>query len=135
MDGGDLADLVVEVLHQEPGGSWWVGSGYCVGGARVLTASHNVGPGDLFVRAGERESPATVLVAGTEEIADLAVLELSAPWVIAPPCQYGAVDRRSRARVERCSAVGFPKFKERDPEPGERKPVRYSTQVDGVIPT
>jgi hypothetical protein len=53
MTGVGLAELVVEVLHNkgtaaEP--DWSVGSGYVLGSRLVLTAAHNVGPGELLVR-------------------------------------------------------------------------------------
>jgi hypothetical protein len=69
---------------------------------------------------------------GDKDLVDLAVLEVSDAAVDIPPLRYGAVDRRAPALVERCWAVGFPRFKERAHEP---KPLRLSAQVDGEIPT
>jgi tetratricopeptide (TPR) repeat protein len=131
----DVSDLAVEVLHRNPSGRWSVGSGYRVGGALALTAAHNLGDGDLWVRAGgEHEWPAAVVRRADPAGVDLALLRIADPPFAAPPCRYGEVDRSGPALVRNCRAVGFPRFKERD-EPGRGRPWRASEQVDGEIPT
>lgn len=137
MTAAGLSDLVVEVLHNlgdDDHPDWSVGSGFFIGTRWVLTALHNVdGPGELLVRVhGTEERPAVVCLQGKEDMVDLAVLEVSDIAVDVPPLRYGAVDRSTQAVVERCSAVGFPRFKERAHDP---KPLRLSVQVDGEIPT
>ena len=132
-----LSNLVVEVLHNRGDDNrpdWSVGSGFFVGTRLVLTALHNVdGPGELLVRVhGTEERPAVVRLQGDKDIVDLAVLEVSGVVVDIPPLRYGAVDRSAPAVVERCWAVGFPRFKERVHDP---KPLRLSAQVNGEIPT
>src|SRR6266487_2083279 len=132
-----LSNLVVEVLHNRGDDNhpdWSVGSGFFVGTRQVLTALHNVnGPGELLVRLhGTEERPAVVRLQGDKDRVDLAVLEVSDVAVDVPPLRYGAVDRSASAVVERCWAVGFPRFKERVPDP---KPLRLSAQVNGEIPT
>ncbi|HYU72464.1 MAG TPA: NB-ARC domain-containing protein, partial [Ktedonobacteraceae bacterium] len=67
-----------------------------------------------------------------KDIVDLAALEVSDVALDVPPLRYGAVDRSASAVVERCWAVGFPRFKERVHDP---KPLRLSAQVNGEIPT
>jgi tetratricopeptide (TPR) repeat protein len=140
-----LEDLAVEVLHHwgEGGGSRWsVGSGFLIGDALVLTAAHNVGPGQLLVRAGGVERTASVRLRGDENLADLALLELTIPPSdVAGPryWMFGEVDSSTPAFVEECWAVGFPRFKERTEVPGKQgtpqKPVRSSAHVSGRIPT
>jgi len=132
-----LSNLVAEVLHNrgdDNSPDWSVGSGFFVDRRLVLTALHNVdGPGELLVRVhGTEERPALVRLQGDKDIIDLAVLEVSDVAVDVPPLRYGAVDRSAPAVVERCWAVGFPRFKERVHDP---KPLRLSVQVDGEIPT
>ena len=73
-----------------------------------------------------------VRLQGDQDMVDLAILEVSGVAVEVPPLRYGAVDRSAPAVVERCWAIGFPRFKERARNP---KPLRLSAQVDGEIPT
>ncbi len=132
----DLSYRIVEVLHNRGDDihpDWSAGSGFFVGTKLVLTALHNVdGPGDLLVRIhGTDEHPAVVRLQG-DEGADLAILEVCDVEVNVPPLRYGAVDRSEPTLVERCWAVGFPRFKERSSKP---KPKRVTAQVKGVIPT
>jgi WD40 repeat protein len=132
----DLSNLVVEILHNrgdDKHPDWSVGSGFFVGTSLVLTAFHNVdGQGELLVRVhGKEEHPAIVSLQGDNDM-DLAVLEVSDVAVDVPPLRYGVVDRSVPAVVERCWAIGFPRFKERVHDP---KPLRLSAQVDGEIPT
>jgi tetratricopeptide (TPR) repeat protein len=134
-----LGDLVVEVLHywddeQPPG--WSVGSGFVVGSGLVLTAAHNVGDGELLVRARGTEWSATVLLRGPVESADLALVEFTGAGVEFLPCRYGQVDERAPGVVDRCWAVGFPFYKERA-QVGRGAPPRrerLTTQVRGQIP-
>src|SRR5690242_7679261 len=132
-----LNELVVEVLHNRGDDNhpkWSVGSGFFVDSRLVLTALHNVdGPGELLVRVhGTQEYPAVVCLWGDKDIVDLAVLEVSDVMVNVPPLRYSKVDRSSPSLVDRCWAVGFPRFKERAHDP---KPLRLSAQVEGEIPT
>ena len=139
MMAASIGDLVVEVLHywddeQPPG--WSVGSGFVVGSGLVLTAAHNVGDGELLVRAGGAEWPATVLLRGPVESADLALVEFTGAGVEFLPCRYGQVDERAPGVVDRCWAVGFPYYKERA-RAGHGAPPRrerLTTQVRGLIP-
>ncbi len=140
-----LGELAVEVLHGwDDGGRtrWSVGSGFVIGDSLVLTAAHNVGPGELLVRAGDVERPAAIRLQGDESLADLALLELTSPLTDAASlrhCMFGEVDASTPAVVEGCWAVGFPRFKERIAAPGKQgtsqRPVRSSVQVSGRIPT
>lgn len=143
MSAPTLDTLAVEVLHHWSEGNrekWSVGSGFLIRDGYVLTAAHNVGLGEVLVRAGEVERPAAVRLSG-EDRADIALLELEAgtgdPGAFrASP--FGQVDRGTADFVEGCWAIGFPAFKERDSAPGrptQGKPVRLSTQVGGRIPT
>jgi tetratricopeptide (TPR) repeat protein len=135
----ELAHLAVEVLHRWPD-RWSVGSGYRIGRNLVLTASHNVGPGELLIRTkstrdGEPdpEVPARIRLQADPDVADLALLEIR-DGIEVPVCRYGSVDRTSLTWVENCAAVGFPSFKERKGA-NEQKPSRDSVQVEGRIPT
>jgi hypothetical protein len=140
-----LGELAVEVLHRSDDGGrihWSVGSGFVIGDSLVLTAAHNVGPGELLVRAGEVERPAEIRRRGDENLADLALLELTSPLTEGAPLRYwmfGEVDASTPAAVEDCWAVGFPRFKERIAAPGKQgtaqRPVRSSVQVTGRMPT
>jgi tetratricopeptide (TPR) repeat protein len=140
----ELSELAVEILHRwDDGGRtrWSVGSGFIVGDALVLTAAHNVGPGELLVRAGDVERPAVVRLRGDESLADLALLQLTSPLAEGVPQRawmFGEVDASTPAVVEECWAVGFPRFKERIAAPGKQgtpqRPVRSSAHVTGRIP-
>ncbi len=138
-----LDDLVVEVLRRWDGQTrtgWSVGSGFLIRDGYVLTAAHNVGHGDLLVRTGEVERPAVVRLSGGDD-ADMALLEITEGVGDLGGFlsrQFGRVDRDTADYVERCWAIGFPKFKERATvpgRPGQGKPFRLSTQVGGRIPT
>ncbi len=137
MTAAGLSNLVVEVLHNRGDDNhpdWSVGSGFFVGTGLVLTALHNVdGPGELLVRVhGTEEHSAVVRLQGDKDIVDLAAVEVSDVAEDVSPLRYGAVDRSAPTVVERCWAVGFPRFKERVHDP---KPLRLSAQVNGEIPT
>jgi WD40 repeat protein len=125
-----LADLVVEVLHNEGDEErpdWSLGSGYLVAPHTVLTAAHNVtGPGALMVRVRGEKYDATVALLG-DDVVDMAILTVPglATRAVPPPC--GAVNRERAAVVRNCWAVGFPRYKER------RK--RLTAQVNGEIAT
>ena len=119
-------DRAVEVLHNagtDDQPDWSVGSGYLIGGRRVLTAAHNVGGGQCVVRLVDgSEHPATVRRRGEQIRLDLAVLELTrddAPDV-GEPVSYAIVSQEQAEIVERCTGMGFPRFKEDQtrPRPG-----------------
>lgn len=140
----ELGDLAVEVLHGwDEGGRrrWSVGSGFLIRDALVLTAAHNVGDGEMLVRAGDVEWPAEVLLRGDENLADLALLELpTLQGQVGSPRHwlFGEVDTSTSAFVEECWAVGFPRFKDRISTPGKQgtpqRPIRSSAHVSGRIP-
>jgi Trypsin-like peptidase domain len=139
-----LEELVVEVIRHYYEGNlerWSVGSGLLIRDGYVLTAAHNVGPGELLVRTGEVERPAVVRLSGGEDVADIALLELTEGADNLGGFlnrQFGEVDRGTADLVEKCWAIGFPSFKERDAVPRRKraeKPFRLSTQVSGRIAT
>ena len=139
-----LDQLVVEVLHCWHEGdreTWSVGSGFLIRDGYVFTAAHNVGPGEVLIRSGELERSAVVRLSGGEDVADIALLELTEGAGDLGGFgnrQFGEVDRNTAEFVERCWAIGFPRFKERATVPGKQaqgKPFRLSTQVSGRIPT
>lgn len=145
MSGG-LGDQVVEVLHDRGDShrpDWSVGSGFVVGGRRVLTAAHNVGTaGELIVRfRGVQEHEATVALlpdgaAALDLDLDIAVLDIRAPAWEAPTIRFARVDARpelTTPNLEGCWAIGFPRFQEK-PRVGRDRPVRESARVDGSIP-
>ncbi|MEU7002271.1 trypsin-like peptidase domain-containing protein [Nonomuraea sp. NPDC046570] len=131
MTGISLADLVVEVLHDQGGEDdpdWSTGSGYVVAPHTVLTAAHNVGPaGTLLVRVRDVEYPATVALLG-DDVVDVAVLTVPGllPEAAPPPC--GKVNRHRAALIRDCWAVGFPRFK-------ERRKRQLTAQANGDIAT
>ena len=136
-------DRAVEILHSagtddEP--DWSVGSGYLIGGRRVLTAAHNVGGGQCLVRFIDGSEHAGVVRQRGEEIRlDLAVVELTGDEVPDPgePVSYAIVSQGQAELIPRCTGLGFPRFKEDDtrPRPGSGKPLRNIEQLDGEIPT
>jgi Trypsin-like peptidase domain len=126
LDRGQLAE------DQAP--RYSVGSGHLVGGARVLTAAHVLGEGRITVRTVSGKDYSAVRIA-VDAIDDLALLEIRDPAFLPgpPPVAFGDVDRTSDDPVERCSAVGFPRFGERhDRETG--RVVRDTAHLRGVIP-
>jgi tetratricopeptide (TPR) repeat protein len=138
-----LDDLVVEVLCHWSGPArtgWSVGSGFLIRDGYVLTAAHNVGPGEITVRTGKVERPAEICLSG-EDAVDIALLKLTEDAGRLDGFRsrsFGTVDRDTAAFVDRCLAIGFPRFKERATVPGRQdqgKPFRLSAQVGGRIPT
>lgn len=114
---------------------WFVGSGFLIGGRRVLTAAHNVADGTLSVRRVDgAEHDAVALPVPLER--DIALLEITEePFGPGPPpVRFATVDRRFGEVLERCWAVGFPFFKEKRRGPGQA-PLRDSVQLIGRIPT
>ena len=142
-----LEDLVVEVLHywdnddrhrdiKDPPG-WSVGSGFVIGSGLVLTAGHNVGDGELLVRSRDSRWPATVLLRGDQESADMALLQITGGSTDVPRFRYGTVDKTVPRFVDSCWAVGFPAYKERvlkQPDAPPRHENR-TAHVSGQIPT
>ena len=136
-------DRAVEVLHN--GGTdkdpdWSVGSGYLIGGRLVLTAAHNVGAGECLVRMVDgSEHPAVVRRRGEEIRLDLAVLELTGDDApdLGEGVRYAIVSQEHAERLQRCTGLGFPQFKEDKtrPQPGSGKALRNIEQLDGEIPT
>ncbi|MGE5423656.1 MAG: trypsin-like peptidase domain-containing protein [Ignavibacteriales bacterium] len=138
----DISNLVVEILHyhsDDKNPHWSVGSGFFVGESLVLTALHNVDSrGELLVRIhGKEEHPAAVILPTDRDHKDmdLALLEVSDVAVDVLPLRYGKVDRSTPAEVERCWAIGFPKFKVLEHEHGKPKPPPTTVQIKGKIPT
>ncbi|MEU4409957.1 trypsin-like peptidase domain-containing protein, partial [Streptosporangium sp. NPDC023963] len=141
---GAIQDRFVEVLADLGPGArprWRCASGFLVDGRHVLTSLHAVIGGELTVRrAGDapggpkREWPARLLLAGDLEGADLAILTLEQDAGPLRPAGYAQVARRTPQPVviERCSAVGFPRFTARS---DAEDAVRDSAHVEGRIPT
>jgi hypothetical protein len=136
-------DRAVEILHNagtddEP--DWSVGSGYLIGGPRVLTAAHNVGDGPCLVRFVDgSEHAAVVRQRGDEIRLDLAVVELTGEDIPDPgePVSYAIISQGQAELISRCTGLGFPRFKEDEtrPRPSSGKPLRNIEQLDGEIPT
>jgi hypothetical protein len=74
----------------------------------VLTAARNVGCGELFVHARQSRWPATVLLRGDEESADLALLQIDSDGVDVPRFRYGTVDKTVSGFVDSCWPSGSP---------------------------
>ena len=136
-------ERAVEVLRNagtDKDPDWSVGSGYLIGGRLVLTAAHNVGAGECLVRmVNGSEHPAVVRRQGGEIRLDLAVLELTgndAPDV-GEGVRYAVVSQEQAERLEWCTGLGFPRFKEDPTRPRSRsgKALRNIEQLDGEIPT
>ncbi len=138
-----FTDRAVEVLRNagtEKDPDWSVGSGYLIGGRLVLTAAHNVGAGECLVRTVDgSEHPAVVRRRGEEVRLDLAVLELTGKDTpdFGEGVRYAMVSREQAERLERCTGLGFPRFKEDTtrPRPQSGKALRNIEQLDGEIPT
>jgi hypothetical protein len=139
-------DRAVEVLHNSGTSDvpdWSVGSGYLIGGRLVLTAAHNVGPGECLVRRHDdsnqvSEHAAVIRKRGDDIKLDLAVLELSgddAPQV-RPPVKYAAISQQRAGLVKDCTGLGFPAYMEDElrSQPGTGKPLRDIEQLNGNIP-
>ena len=127
----------VEVLwHRAPPvhPGWSVGSGFLIGGDRVLTAAHNVGPGTLLVRIdGQFEHAAEIATDASAAGLDLAVVQITDQAFSGPmPVGFASIDRGSPDTVDGCWAVGFPRFKERARGTGD-SPLRDTAHVHGSI--
>lgn len=140
---------MVEVLHHSkgPDAGWKVGSGLVVNRRRILTAAHNVGDGTLLVRfLGQDEHPSRLCMlpnggVACDDVWDLAIIELdvagsggAVPEL--PTIRYARVVDQPQIgmpNVERCWAVGFPRFREKPREPG-LSPLRDTARLDGYLP-
>ena len=137
MDTSLLSEMAVEVLFNRGGkkkSTWSLGSGFVIGSNLVLTASHNVhGEGEIFVRVkGKTEYSASVLVQGDLDTLDLAILKISDASIQAANVRYGAINQSVPSVITDCWTIGFPRFKEREQI---NKPLRFSAQIEGEIPT
>ncbi|MFC4053947.1 tetratricopeptide repeat protein [Actinomadura syzygii] len=132
----ELTDRAVEVLRRGPGDRWTVGSGFLVGRRWVLSAAHNVlDAGVLLVRLlDESEHPAEPVM--IDEAGDIALLAVSGdpPPVDVSPVRFARVDRSRTSVLAPCWTIGYPRWKERERQPGTVR-LRESAQVDGEIPT
>ena len=120
-----LAARVVEViadLGEAAHPRYRYGSGCVVAGRTVLTAAHVVeGAVSVMVRDPDKVMHQAVLDPGfvgdvNGPGPDLALVEIIGPGIDVPAMGLAAVDRDSVAGdpVERCHAVGYPAFMERD---------------------
>ena len=84
------------------------------------------------------EHPAAVRRRGEEIRLDLAVLELTGEGApdINEHVRYAIVSQEQAELIERCTGLGFPRFKEDKtrPRPRSGKPLRNIEQLDGEIP-
>jgi WD40 repeat protein len=134
-----LAARVVEVITDLPPGSpagHRYGSGCRVSGRLVLTAAHVVmGATGLRVRGPDKKLVQAVpVLVGDPATADLALIELVGDVAEVPRIPLAVVDKSSPgvAVVDRCHAVGYPKFKEyRD---ADGLIIRDTADVYGEIP-
>lgn len=110
-----------------------VGSGYLIGGPLVLTAAHNIGEGELWVRlvTGREYRARQLNVADGADVALLEIADRTFPAHL-PLVAFADVDRTSEDQIERCSAVGFPRFKEKRLVTAGR-PLRDTAHLWGVI--
>ena len=138
-----LAARVVEVLADLGEGHsprYRSGSGCIVAGRTVLTAAHVVeGAVSVKVRSPDKVIYEAALDTGFVGDVDgpgpdLALVELTGPGVDVPAMGLAAVDRASVSGdpVERCHAVGYPVFMERDGPGGGR--VRETADAFGHVP-
>jgi len=142
MSGQVSVNGAVEVLLDRGTGyspRWTVGSGFLIGGTRVLTAAHNVGAGELSVRVmGGREYTATIAQVGdVDQGLDLAIVNITDPSFRDVPdatVQFAKLNRDSPDPLQGCWAIGFPRFKEKDLAPSGRSRLRDTAQINGEIP-
>ena len=138
-----LAARVVEVLADLGEGHsprYRSGSGCIVAGRTVLTAAHVVeGAVSVKVRPPDKVLREAALDTGFVGDGDgpgpdLALVELTGPGVDVPAMGLAAVDRDSVSGdpVERCHAVGYPVFMERQAADGGR--VRETADAFGHVP-
>ena len=139
MSGTPLADRVVEVIADlgptaDPRHRYRYGSGCRVAGQTVLTAAHVVKDADTVVIRDlyKEEHAASVEFVGDPNGPDLALLTVDALPPVADALPLAAVDRSSPTGepVERCRAVGYPRFAER----GGAGSVRDTVDTWGDIP-
>jgi hypothetical protein len=138
-----LAERVVEVIADRGEGQtprYRCGSGCLVAGRTVLTAAHVVaGAVSVIVRDPDKvayQAAADPVFTGDADGPgpDLALVEITGGWEDVPPMSLAAVDRNSPAGdpVERCHAVGYPKFMERVRADGSR--FRETADALGHVP-
>ncbi|MFK5635980.1 serine protease [Ornithinimicrobium sp. LYQ103] len=114
-----------------------MGSGFLVGGRRILTAAHNIESGRLTIRFLDgRELKAVHVPAPSAFAQDMATLEITSSSFSrdVPPIRFANVDREFGQVLEHCWAVGFPRWKEKLRGPNQ-SPLRDSVQLRGDIAT
>ena len=138
-----LAARVVEVIADRGAAAhprFRYGSGCLVAGRTVLTAAHVV-IGAASVRVRDPDKVVYEATLDPEFIGDadgpgpdLALVEVSAAGIDVAPMGLAAVDRDSPAGdpVERCHAVGYPAFMERDW--GNGLSIRDTVDAYGHVP-
>jgi hypothetical protein len=142
MSGQVSATSAVEVLLDRGAGyspRWIVGSGFLIRGTQVLTAAHNVGEGELFVRVrrGTEYAATIAQVGNVDHGLDLAILNVTDPNFRDAPeaiVQFAELNRDRADLLQGCWAIGFPRFKEKDLAPSGRSKLRDTVQIDGKIP-
>jgi tetratricopeptide (TPR) repeat protein len=103
------------------------GSGLRIARRYVLTADHCADGADHRVIVGRQEYSASVLVRSQSSTVDLAVLQAPGlPEVERLPCAL--VNQKVARHLAGCTALGFPKWKDRDDGP-------RLAQVGGFVPT
>jgi hypothetical protein len=142
MNGQVSVNGAVEVLLDRGTGyspRWTVGSGFLIGGTRVLTAAHNVGEGELYVRVrrGTEYTAAIAQIGDVDQGLDLAIVNITDPSfrdVTVAMVQFAKLNRDSPDLLQGCWAIGFPRFKEKELAPSGRSRLRDTAQVKGEIP-
>jgi hypothetical protein len=143
LSAAPLAARVVEViadLGEAARPRYRYGSGCVVAGRTVLTAAHVVdGAVSVKVRDPDKVIHEATLDPGfVGEVngprPDLALVELTGPEIAMPAMGLAVVDRYSASAdpVERCHAVGYPAFMERDAP--DRGRVRETADAFGHVP-
>ena len=105
-----LATERAVLIRYESNGQSYVGSGLRVRGRFVLTADHCAQGVRHRVLYDSAEFDATVWVRSWNRDVDVAVLHVPSAHEV-EPLGYARVDRTVAARVDRCQALGFPRWK------------------------
>ncbi|MFF3870776.1 trypsin-like peptidase domain-containing protein [Streptomyces sp. NPDC001978] len=112
-------ERAAEIIVSLPGGGRR-GSGYLVAPGKVLTAAHVVGNATGIRVRFEADRPGERMVDAAVEWAHIGldVAVLTVPGDDVPPVSYGRVEEADA--VQRCTALGFPRFKLRTDADGSR---------------
>ena len=124
----DETRRIALIRYSSSEGTECVGSGLLINDRTVLTADHIAEGAEHRVDCLETTHEVGYVLRSQSSNVDLAVLSLKTPIPGLEPLRCARVDQRRAGKIDSCTALGFPRWK-------NDGPTRRTAQVDGIIPT